>query len=525
MENKKMLWIVLFIFGACQQPPENENQEAFTSFLDYGEHPVGFKTLFVSDLSRKNVPYADWGGKLYPKNVESAGRNLPLHIWYPAEENDQELLPFHHFARLNTVETENQFLNQNDSFYKQVFSYQVRELGGGKDFGPEQMDALLGLKTNASLNSTALQQKFPLVIFPNGSSPAFQSILCELLASHGYIVAGVSLKGQFSHPIDASVLGLEVAVDDLEFALQELLKLPNVDQNKIALMGNAIESSFCAALASRNEKIEALISLEGGFLSQFEQDILNETSFYQPQNITIPIMAIYAPHPSISPHFIYDLTYSERYFAHFPGMTEFHLLNFGVFEEYIPNIIGEPKGDTKMGFKITSDLVLAFLDAKLKSKSEKLDQFYSGGIPKSLEKTVDTLFRLDGFNPPPNMAVLKNLFVANGMSAIDSIYQSHISEGNAKPFSNTFYNDFKNWLAWKKDPDYVNRMRLYEMAVESYPESALNHYRLGYYFEKNNFIEKSQSHYRQAKILLEQDNTLSPPLKKDLEMELTEAFN
>ncbi|WP_190810634.1 acyl-CoA thioester hydrolase/BAAT C-terminal domain-containing protein [Flagellimonas sp. S3867] len=524
MENKNIFWVALFVLCACQQSIENESQEPFTNFLDYGDYAVGFKTLFVSDLSRENVPYADWGGKLYPKNEESVGRNLPLHIWYPAKENSLEPLPYDYFARLNTIETEKQLIEENNSFYKEVFSYQVRELGGDKDFRPSQMDTLLGLKTNASLNPAALQQKFPLVIFPNGSSPAFQSILCELLASNGYVVAGVSLKGQFSHPVDASVKGLEVAVDDLEFALQELLKLPNVDKNQIALMGNAIESSFCAALASRNKKIKALVSLEGGFLSQFEQNILNETSFYQPQNITIPILAIYAPHPSISPHYIYDLTYSERYFAHFPGMTEFHVLNFGVFEEYVPNIIGELKGDTKKGFRVTSDLVLAFLNAKIKNKEEKLSQFYGGGIPEKFEKAVDTLFRLDGLNPPPNMAILKNLFVTKGMSAIDSIYQSHVSEGNSKPFSNTFYNDFKNWLAWKKDPDYVNRMRLYEMAVESYPESTLNHYRLGYYLEKNNLIERSQTHYKQAKKLIDQDNTINSSLKNDLESALNEVI-
>ncbi|MGX1928310.1 acyl-CoA thioester hydrolase/BAAT C-terminal domain-containing protein [Flagellimonas sp. 2504JD4-2] len=524
MERTKLLWAILLVLGACQQPPENENREAFTNFLDYGEHPVGFRTLFVSDLSRENVPYADWSGKLYPTKEESPGRNLPLHIWYPAEENSQEPLSYEHFARLNVVGTKKQFQEQDDSFFKQIFSYQVRELGGDKSFGPAQMDTLLALKTRSSLHPKALQKQFPLVIFPNGSSPAFQSILCELLASHGYVVAGVSLKGQFSHPIDASVRGLEVAVDDLEFALQELLKLPNVDKNQIALLGNAIESSFCAALASRNEKIKALVSLEGGFLSQFEQNILSETSFYQPQHMAIPIMAIYAPHPSISPHYIYDLGYSEQYFAHFPGMTEFHVLNFGVFEEIVPNIIGEPKGDTKKGFQVTSDLVLAFLDAKTKYQGDQLDEYYSGGIPQQFEKTVDTLFRLDGLHPPPNMAILKNLFIAKGISAIDSVYQSHVSEGNPQPFSNTFYNDFKNWLAWKKDPDYKNRMRLYEMAVESHPESTLNHYRLGYYLEKNNFIEKSQSHYRKAQKLLEQDDSLSPSLKKDLKEALDEAI-
>lgn len=523
MLNKKLPFIVLLLVFGCQTPKDEILEEPFSNFLEYGEYAVGFKTLFKSDLSRENVPYSDWSGKLYPENGASKGRNLPIHIWYPSSEKSN-LLPYRHYVNSMTKQTEEEFRRESDSLAKEIFINQVNDLKGQGNLSAQQLDTLLNLKTFSSLNTSPIQQKFPLVIFPNGASPANQSVMCEYLASHGYIVAALALKGEFSHVIDASTKGLEVAVDDLEFALQQLLELPNVDKNQTALVANAIESSFCVGLASRNKKIKALISLDGGFLTQFEQDILSKSNFYEPQNISIPILAIYAPHPSVSPHYIYNLKHSNRYFAHFPGMSEFHFLNYGVFEEYVPDIIGKPKGNTKIGFKTASELSLLFLNATLKGRPKMLNQFYSKGIQENYEKTIDTLFKMDGIPPPPNMAVIKNLFISNGIKIIDSIYKSQISQGNPTPFSMFFYNDFKNWLAWKKDPEYINRLRLYEMAIESYPNSALNHYRLAFYMSKNNLDKASKEHYQKARQLLDEDSTLTHLQKADLTNAIAKAL-
>ncbi|PWL39638.1 hypothetical protein DKG77_02060 [Flagellimonas aquimarina] len=522
--HKKLSFIVLLLmFFGCQDPKNGSLEEPFSNFMGYGEYSVGFKSLFLSDLSREHVPYADWSGKLYPENGTSKGRKLPIHIWYPASEKSK-LLPYRHFVNLITKQTQEEFNKESDSLASKIFAYQISELKGDSSFAQDQLDTLLALKTNASLNTLPVQQKFPLILFPNGTSPAIQSVMCEYLASHGYIVAAIALKGQFSHVVDTSTKGLEVAVDDLEFALQQLLELPNIDETQIALLANAIQSSFCVGLASRNKKIKALISLEGGFLSQFEQNILNSTSFYEPQNIAIPILAIYAPHPSISPHHIYHLKYSDRYFAHFPKMSEFHFLNYGLFEEYVPNIIGEPKGNTKKGFKAASELSLSFLNAMLKGKTKKFDQFYTKEIPKEYEITIDTVFKMAGIVPPPNMAILKNVFISDGIDAIESIYQSQIMEGNPTPFSMTFYNDFKNWLAWKKDPEYTNRLRLYKMAVKSYPNSALNNYRLAFYLDKNNADKASHSYYLKASQLLDKDSTLTQSQVADLKNAIVQAL-
>jgi hypothetical protein len=264
--------------------------------------------------------------------------------------------------------------------------------------------------------------------------------------------------------------------------------------------------------------------LEGGLLSQFEQDILDKTNFYEPQNITIPILAIYAPHPAISPEYIFDLKYSERYFAHFPLMSEFHFLNYGVFEKVVPGIIGETNGNTQEGFKAASELILMFLDAVLKNKTDALALAYSQEAVNIDKTTIDTLFKMPGIKAPPHMTILKDLFLTRGMPAIDSIYQFHRDQNDDQPFSQRFYADFKDWLAWKKDPDYIHRKQLYELAVESFPNDALSNYYLAYYLDKTGNNNLARAYYAKAMKLLETDTQIGGERKNELKKAIDSAL-
>ena len=120
------------------------------------------------------------------------------------------------------------------------------------------------------------------------------------------------------------------------------------------------------------------------------------------------------------------------------------------------------------------------------------------------------------------MAILKHLFITKGISAIDSVYQSQVAQGDMQPFSMSFYNDFKNWLAWKKDPEYKNRMQLPKLAVESYPNLAVNNYRLAYYLKKNKLDKSALEYYHKTLELLPQDSTLTQAQKRTLEEYIAE---
>ena len=491
-----------FLLICCDDAKQSLSPPTMWGNLEPGPHSIGFTTQFLYDLSRPAIPYSDWNGKIFP-TTETKGRQMQLNIWYPAKAvSESQRLRYEHYVHLMGQQAEFGTLNEQlMAFADQQFIEKTNLLGGNGAFTQASLDSLKGLQTHAFLDAEANEGKFPLLVFPGGGSPAFQSIQCEYLASHGYVVASVALKGQHAFTDEASPRGVETAVMDLQFAIQHLVRLPQVDKEKIGLMGNAITSSQIVAYQSRNPNVDCIISLEGGLLSSFEQRILDKTPFYDAHAVDVPILAIYAPHPSIDPSYIFKLKHADRYFFHFPQMTEFHFLNYGPFERFVPGILGEHEGDVQAGYEWASQYVLNFLEAFLKDKSASRE-YLTQDISPDILPHIDTSFVKQAMPRVPNITHIKNNYTASGFAYIDSVYQKH-KEVNPAPFSLSFYTDMKNWLAWQKDPDFTNRYQLYKLAYDSYPQSAEVNYYLSYFALETERNEESRFHIQKALDLLD----------------------
>ena len=261
--------------------------------LEAGTYAVGFRTDFHYDVTKPPVPYVDWDSNVYPTS-ETQGRQMQINIWYPVEAAVQGD-PFSFGDYVDLMGRQTDFSEEEATFGNDQYMKKTNALGGNGEFSEEDLTELRSLRTYAYPNAKAAAGPFPLIIFPNGSSPAAQSILCEYLASHGFVVAAMALKGQHGSLNEASTRGIEMAVTDLEFAMSKLLDLDIVDASAVGLIGNAITSSHITAYQTRNSIVDCLVSLEGGLLSNFEQRLLQRTPFYEPEAVDVPILAIYAP--------------------------------------------------------------------------------------------------------------------------------------------------------------------------------------------------------------------------------------
>ncbi len=491
----------ILLLAACSSPAP-PNQFPIMGNLTPGEHTVGFKTLFIYDQSKPGVPYSNWDGKLFNDHQASLGRQHQVNIWYPSIAGSGAPLKYHHYVDLLGRQTNFNDTDSQKVFARALFIDQTNALGGNGTFTTAELKILLELDVTARLNAKVESIQYPVVVFPNGSSPAFQSIMAEYLASNGYVVVALAPKGRYSSGMEISGIGLENAVDDLEFVLSKISTLSYVDMNQVALIGNAISSSVCVAAVARNKKIKSLVSLEGGFPSAFEQRLLQESVFYEPENIQIPLLVIYAPYPDIDPKFTYHLKYASRYYAHFPEMSEFAMLNFGMFDTMIPDIIGVQKGNTQQGYETANNLVRRFLDIHLKQDDLTL---FDEEFLTTHHNTIDSTFVLQALAAPPTVHILKDLFLKHGFQAIDSIYRSLQKQGNAQPLSESFYPSFRDWLSWNKDPDYDSRLHLYTLAHDSYPESLEVHYYLAYYSKQQDRKEAAIHHYNKVITLMDSD--------------------
>ena len=127
------------------------------------------------------------------------------------------------------------------------------------------------------------------------------------------------------------------------------------------------------------------------------------------------------------------------------------------------------------------------MNQKIKGEREELfDQSFLSG-----KTELDSSFVWEGIPAPTNIAILKDRFLKEGFDEIERVYRELKENGNLQPFSRSFYKDYRSWLAWQKDEDYTYRQRLYDLAYDSYPESARMNYYLAYYSKRVGQNEKA----------------------------------
>lgn len=520
---RTITFLIALILIGCDHPATQLREVPMMGDLSLGEHGVGYRTLFEYDRTRPAVPYSDWDGKIYPNYKAALGRQFQIHVWYPASVESGELMKYDQYVQLMGRETDFEFTEEQRDFAKERFIQQTNDLGGNGHFTEKELQLLLEMEVLAQYEAEPLQGTFPVVVFPSGSSAAYHSITAEFLASHGFVVVGFSPKGRFSWGMENSTIGLETAVYDLEFVVQKIGLLPFVNLKEITLVGNAISASVCALAVARNSQYKGLVSLEGGLPSTFEQRLLDRTEIYEPQNIQVPTLFIYAPHPAIDPSYTFHLVHADRYYAHFPNMSEFAMLNYGMFDAFVPDIIGEHEGGTKGGFEAANELLLGFLKMV---HFDSVGSLFEDQFVTRISTHIDTTFFHKAIPAAPNMAELKAIFLRDGIEAIDSIYQNLESNGNPMPFYPSFYRDYRNWLAWKKDPAFDNRLRLYQMAYRSFPESSEVNYYLAAYQERIGDSVLAIHHYQRTLQYLktDEDPDLSTARKKQIREYTEEAL-
>lgn len=125
---------------------------------------------------------------------------------------------------------------------------------------------MLSDKTNAFVNSKAAKEKFPVIVYaPSYEASSIENfMLCEYLASHGYIVVSSPSRGaEMKNFTGGTHKDMEAQARDIEFLIQEVLKFPNAAKESIATMGFSFGGLSNVLAQMRNKHIKAIVSLDG----------------------------------------------------------------------------------------------------------------------------------------------------------------------------------------------------------------------------------------------------------------------
>ena len=334
-------------------------QSVQTFDLKPGPHAVGFKTGVIYDHSRVYDPVADEYGVV---NYETNARPIYLSIWYPAKAKSQEGMPYEEYLQL--------LKREKGRIESQISGF----ISNGNERGERES------KTWAIKNAKEKKGKFPVVIYaPSFNAPSFEnSVLCEYLASHGYLVIATPSTGDGNRFMSADYIGANAQAQDIEQIMAHLKSFENVDWNKMAIAGFSWGGISNMLVQMRNPNIDALICLDGS-VTYFYNDFkkwpgadLNKVDvpiMYMTQKIFKPKMTIRGD--SVNTKAPFDsLAYGPAYYLHFPEMVH---QNFGA--HFLRLFKRNPETESSQelinqSYEVVNQYALNFLNAYLKDDAQ-----------------------------------------------------------------------------------------------------------------------------------------------------------
>ncbi|HOY17228.1 MAG TPA: hypothetical protein PLC89_08045 [Haliscomenobacter sp.] len=453
-------------------------QDLLSSNLTYGKYQVGFKAVQTLDHTRPSLT-----------SQSSAGRAMQLYIWYPAEKVSTQPMRYKDYL-----------VHRFGNASRSTFFTNISELGADTTLFTPVFPTLINSTTRAYHAAPLAKGVFPLIIYPDQIH--LQNVLCEYLASQGFIVASPVIKGTFSEPMQYNPAGIETGVADLQFALGHLRNNYAVKRD-FAVMGIGFNATLALALQMRNPDAKALVSLEGGITTGFEEGLIQRSPYYDLERCNASMLVIHAPHPDVKPEIVDKYKYAERIFQHYPQSAEFYFLNFGIWERSLNNILPKAnRGNTWQSFEYAAESIQHYLKWKLDqdatAKVALLDESWPNDIVETSIKTAAAL--------PPSNETLLELLKTTGFEALVSLYVER-KKNDPQPFSfGSFYQIAQQLIGQSAYAQLLDWSKFY---AEAYSNSAIPYTLQGRAnLELGNKTE-ARALYEKALALLENDADLN----------------
>lgn len=226
-----------------------------------GAHRVGFRSFWSIDSGRSYAS-PECGIPADPKHP----RPVLVNLWYPAAARAGAGMPHGDYLKIAPDDSRYATLASELAEYaRDVISQETLRtaLEDLDDAQRAKLDALLATPTASVRDAAPAPGPFPLILYHAGYGSSFEdnAVLCEFLASHGYIVAGSAFldgTGE-SFNIDAGL--------DSEADLRHLIRVAGeslpVDWSRIGMVGHSGGAHTAVRFMSRlGTPLDAVVLLD-----------------------------------------------------------------------------------------------------------------------------------------------------------------------------------------------------------------------------------------------------------------------
>jgi len=490
--------IGLFVLGgmAAAQP--------VTEALDYGPHPVGFRTVTEIDQSRIVQARTTFDGKPIPGEPAMP---MQIGIWYPAGASTG--------ARMTAEQYKTVWEPQTRQALAADFSRMVG-FGGLAATEAQAVEALTR-PTRAHRDAPVAPGRFPLIIA--GASVGLAWFPLEYFASHGYVVVS-SWSSRRTATLQATrpAIALETQTRNLEYLLGFVRRQALGDESRLGVLGVNFDGMAALNFEMRNMRADAVISVDGYEGKTSGTAMLRDSPHFDPLRLRVPYLIFVQDENDPPPQLVHDRTiwdalrYATRYWYVLNGF------NHGRLISDVANV-STLTADQRAGHTFIVRTMRRFLDAYVKRDADArsaLENGPSDGLPDPVRKVAVTAVALP---PAPTSEEFERLVMEGPIERAALAYRQ-ARERN--PQLRIFDESTIGLYAFR----YTQRKQLKEalelrrLAAEAFAESPTAAYQLGLTATDAGQPVEARAAFDRALKLLDASTSMPPERRDALRKEI-----
>lgn len=420
-------------------------QEYYDVISERGAYNVGFESYWQTDYSR-----------VFIHKNDTLNRPILINIWYPSQGSSNKMIYKDYLefpennTRLLTLNTKYKDYNLN-YLYQEVFHCKEDSIPGITD-----TDSFFNRSINVYKNDLPINKKFPLIIYHQGYGATIEdnSVLCEYLASHGYVVVGSSYLRN-SYP-SLTIDGRKDSVRDIRYLIQHLTTKENIDVSNTALIGHSGGAQASLMFKSNTPNPIKAIALLETTQEMYGLEDPRWNSFVTPvrkgiENIDQSLLG-FTEHRAVFK--LYDLmTNAERHYITFPNTVKHNdYISQGIYGRIYKNSKNNNShtknaslAENLKNYKLVNHYILTFLNSELKQASDfrkMFDKHKTIDFKNSLYEFMpkgDSIYTPNKNSETPTSRLIWHLTFNNKLSSVVDLLKKHYNKKDINPIYDEYF--------------------------------------------------------------------------------------
>ena len=457
-----------------------------TNLQKNAPYKVGFRLLETYDSTRVYQIKNATGNPFRPMQIA---------VWYPAEGKIKTQLTVEKYLRMGArVETLAKDAKNETAKLSEFVNSSHIDVTKAKRFLDHKLAVGLDMKIKPG--------DFPMVLYAPGSSAHWYDnfLLCQLLASQGYIVASAASRSLRSPGMSLNWEGVESQVRDMEYMLSKVLTLTKPKALKVNVIGRSWGAISALVFAIRNEGIVQSIASLDGTLSYNAQALFKDSPYPNADFVRKPLFLAVGKKrsaratPINRKDYFENVKYADAYQAEYDEMQHVAFGSYFLYYHYLlhKGIDTKTSNDLLEGYQLYTKHLLTYLNYQNQKETTNIEAIKGEKYQITIQKQSSV--------PLPNYQDFSYQLEVNGPRAARQLYKQAKAIDSTYAKKELFNAYYMNGQAYRylSRGDKQGAIEILKLALDAFPKKANLYDSLGEMYYQQQSYKSSIKAYRKS---------------------------